>query len=239
MFNFGKKKNTTTGGGGGGQSVPTSKQAHQSGKHRWDFVIMFSWLLLLGILELGFTCDTFQYLQRKHAWSSKKERSRISFLLFSSLRSTILASVYIGSHLANKWFKSLHHTIFLVLNTIFWIVGGVLVKQTLGVVECGGVGQLKGGLSECHELKIIEILAWITAASSILICIPVVMGAMTRQKHKAEKGETEPQKRNWFSKLGLKKSKPRSSMTSGGGGGLLSEKHHMGNTANTGTVNNV
>jgi hypothetical protein len=72
---------------------------------------MFGWLLILAILELGFTVDTFQYLQRKHQWRSKQERQRISFLLFSSVRSVVLAAVYMGARWANRWFKSLHHTV--------------------------------------------------------------------------------------------------------------------------------
>ncbi|KIM20729.1 hypothetical protein M408DRAFT_333836 [Serendipita vermifera MAFF 305830] len=181
---------------------------------RYDFELMFGWLFILAALELGFTVDTFQYLQRTNAWSSTQERQRISFLLFSSIRSVLLAAVYLGSHLANKWFHSLHHTIFLFLNTVFWIVGGVLVHQTLGYIECGGVGPVKGGLSECHELKIIEILAWIIAASSIVITVPIVMGAMKRQKEKAQRGETKPQRRGWFSRLGFKRSNRNRESTS-------------------------
>jgi len=195
------------------------------GRHRWDFTVMFGWLLILAILELGFTVDTFQYLERKHEWTSKVERRRICFLLFSSIRSVLLSAVFIGFHWANKLFSSMHHTIFLVLNTIFWIVGGVLVKQNLGIVECGGVGRLKGGLSECHELKIIEILSWITAASSILICVYVVIGAVRKQKRKAAMGETMPQRHGWFEKLGFKRSnRARPTSVSSGPGGLMSEK---------------
>jgi hypothetical protein len=114
---------------------------------------------------------------------------------------------------------------------VFWIVGGVLVHQTLGYVECGGVGRLKGGLSECHELKAIEIIAWIIAASSILITIPIVMGAMRRQKHKVESGQTQPQRSTWWRRLALKTSSPgrRAGGSSVGsvthGQGLMSEKH--------------
>ncbi|PVF92889.1 hypothetical protein CPB86DRAFT_790696 [Serendipita vermifera] len=184
---------------------------------------MFGWLLILAILELGFTVDTFQYLQRKHMWRSKQERQRISFLLFSSVRSVVLAAVYMGARWANKWFKSLHHTIFLFLNTVFWIVGGVLVHKTLEYVECGGVGPVKGGISECHELKAIEIIAWIIAASSILITIPIVMGAMRRQKHKVESGQSKPQRTGWWRRLALKTSS-RSGGSVTHGQGLMSEK---------------
>jgi hypothetical protein len=56
-----------------------------------------------------------------------------------------------------------------------------------GYIECGGVGQLEGGLSECHELKIIEILAWVLAAVSVLAAIPVVMHAMKKRKRQVER----------------------------------------------------
>ncbi|KAJ7593387.1 hypothetical protein C8J56DRAFT_823549, partial [Mycena floridula] len=212
MFSKNQQTSTTT---------PSSKQAHEHGRNRHWITLAFSWFFLLAILELGFTVDTFQYLQKKQQWQSNTERARIGFLLFSSVRSALLALVYIGSNILNRWFGSLHHTIYLVLNTIFWIVSGVLIKQTLGVVECGGVGHLKGGLNECHELKIIEILAWVIAASSILITIPVVMGASKRQKHKAEKGETQPQKRGWF---GLRSKKVV-------GGPAPTNEKHMGPSA--------
>jgi hypothetical protein len=96
--------------------------------------------------------------------------------------------------------------IFLFLNTVFWCIGGGLVHHVLGYLECGGIGGIKGGLNECHELKIIEILSWITAGSSVLITIPIVMGAMKRQKEKAERGETKPQQKGWLRHLGFKRS---------------------------------
>lgn len=53
-----------------------------------------------------------------------------------------------------------------------------------------GVGHIRGGLTECHELKIIEIIAWVLAAVSILATIPVVMEAMKRKKSRMGNGKT-------------------------------------------------
>lgn len=114
--------------------------------------------------------------------------------------------------------------VFLFLNTVFWIVGGVLVHQTLGYIECGGVGGVKGGLSECHELKIIEILSWITAASSIIITVPIVMSALKKQKEKAQRGDTKPQRRGWLSRIGFKQSH-RAGHGTTAGAPAMSEKH--------------
>ena len=73
--------------------------------------------------------------------------------------------------------------VFVVLSTIFWIVSGVLIHQMWGVIICNqGVGGIKGGLTECHELKIIEILAWVLAGVSVLATIPVLMNATKRRK---------------------------------------------------------
>lgn len=68
-------------------------------------------MLVLSCAELGFTVDTFQYKHRTHSWDSSTERSRIAFLIFSSVRGIALASVYIGFHFARKLFHSMHHTV--------------------------------------------------------------------------------------------------------------------------------
>jgi hypothetical protein len=57
-----------------------------------------------------------------------------------------------------------------------------------GVIICNqGVGHLRGGLTECHELKIIEIIAWVLAGVSVLATVPVVMNAMKRRKREMER----------------------------------------------------
>lgn len=56
-----------------------------------------------------------------------------------------------------------------------------------GVIICNqGVGHLRGGLTECHELKIIEIIAWVLAGVSVLATVPVVMNAIKRRKRQLE-----------------------------------------------------
>jgi hypothetical protein len=63
----------------------------------------------------------------------------------------------------------------------------VLIHTLFGLIECGGVGTAKGGLNECHELKIIEILSWVLAAMSIISSVPVVMRALDERKDKMER----------------------------------------------------
>lgn len=76
---------------------------------------------------------------------------------------------------------------FLVLSTILWIISGVLIRSMWGVIICNqGVGHLRGGLTECHELKIIEIIAWVLAGVSVLATVPVVMNAIKRRKRQLE-----------------------------------------------------
>jgi ABC-type sugar transport system permease subunit len=87
--------------------------------------------------------------------------------------------------------------IFLVVSTILWIISGIIIHQMWGYVECENEGvandfgqfksQIMGGLSECHEIKIIEIIAWAIAGVSILATIPVVMTAMKRRKMEHER----------------------------------------------------
>jgi len=148
-----------------------------------DVRLIFLLMLVLSIIELGFTLDSFIYLQRKHKWWSGTERARFCFLIFSCVRTIVLAAVYSGYQKSQKWLHSSLHTIFFVLSTVFWIVSGVLIHHMWGYKECGGVGPAKGGLNECHEIKIIEILAWVIAGVSVLATIPVVMIAMKDHKH--------------------------------------------------------
>lgn len=71
-----------------------------------------------------------------------------------------------------------------MISTILWVVSGVLIHQMWGYVECANNGiassigefksQVEGGLSLCHEIKIIEIIAWVIAGFSVLATIPVV-----------------------------------------------------------------
>jgi hypothetical protein len=78
-----------------------------------------------------------------------------------------------------------------VLSTIFWIISGVLIHTLFGLIECGGVGKIAGGLSECHELKIIEVLSWVLAGMSIVSAVPVVLRAMKVRKEKMSRKVSE------------------------------------------------
>jgi len=145
--------------------------------------VFFGIMFLLSIAELFFGIDSFQYMQKTKTWSSKTERYRLGFLIFSSARTIALSAVYMGFHWAQKVFHSMFHTIFVIISTILWIVSGVLMHSMWGIILCNqGVGRVRGGLTECHELKIIEIIAWVLAAISILATIPVVMEATKRRK---------------------------------------------------------
>lgn len=97
--------------------------------------------------------------------------------------------------------------IFLVISTILWVVSGALIHQMWGYVECENAGvasslaefesQVEGGLSLCHEIKIIEIIAWVIAGLSVVATVPVVKTYLQRRRSRrqgragelAEKGD--------------------------------------------------
>jgi len=93
---------------------------------------------------------------------------------------------YRFSRHAQKWFHTTLHTVFLFLSTVFWVVSGVLIHQMWGYKECGGIGALKGGLNLCHEIKIVEIIAWAIAAVSVIATVPVLMDALKRRTRQAQ-----------------------------------------------------
>lgn len=67
-----------------------------------------------------------------------------------------------------------------------------------GYVECANTGiassvaefksQVEGGLSLCHEIKIIEIIAWVIAGLSVLATIPVAKEWLQRRKSRRQGG---------------------------------------------------
>ncbi|KAF3914624.1 hypothetical protein AA313_de0201672 [Arthrobotrys entomopaga] len=150
--------------------------------------IFFGIMLILSLLELGFTIDSYIWLEKNNKWWSGSEKARFCFLIFSCVRTIVLSALYTAWHRAQKMIHSLLHAIFLFLSTVFWVVSGVLIHHMWGYKECGGVGPLKGGLNECHEIKIIEILAWIIAAVSVVGSIPVVMIALENHRNKKQAG---------------------------------------------------
>lgn len=87
--------------------------------------------------------------------------------------------------------------IFLVISTILWVVSGVLIHQIWGYVECANAGvpddfeefesQVQGGMSLCHEIKTIEIIAWIIAGVSVLATIPVVKIYLQRRRDRQQR----------------------------------------------------
>lgn len=66
-----------------------------------------------------------------------------------------------------------------------------------GYVECENSGiassysefksQIEGGLSLCHEIKTIEIIAWVIAGVSVLATIPVVKIYLQRRKDRMDR----------------------------------------------------
>lgn len=87
--------------------------------------------------------------------------------------------------------------IFLVISTILWVISGVLIHQIWGYVECANAGipddfdefksQVEGGMTLCHEIKTIEIIAWVIAGVSVLATIPVVKIYLQRRRDRVQK----------------------------------------------------
>jgi hypothetical protein len=91
------------------------------------------------------------------------------------------------------------HVLFLVVSTILWIISGGLIYQMWHYMECANAGipdsfgefksQVEGGLSLCHEIKTIEILAWVIAAVSVVAAGFVVRKWMRNKKRESHQGE--------------------------------------------------
>ncbi|KAH8655499.1 hypothetical protein BX600DRAFT_500685 [Xylariales sp. PMI_506] len=183
---------------------PASSQSDNRRRMTWDIPILFGLIFALAIAELVFTVDAFIYLQRQNKWWSRTEQARMGFLIFSCARTIFLSGMYVALHFrAVKNLLNTMHTIFLVVSTILWVISGGLIYQIWQYVECPTNGvpnsfeefksDVSGGMTLCHEIKTIEIIAWVIAAVSVIAMIPVVMTwrknrkAMKQQRHTSEK----------------------------------------------------
>ncbi|KAF9533735.1 hypothetical protein CPB83DRAFT_844455 [Crepidotus variabilis] len=173
--------------------------AHSGNSNRrriaWDIPIFFGIIFALSIAELCFTIDAFIYLNKLHKWYSKTEKGRMGFLIFSCVRTIFLSGTYAAAHFFYvKNLMNTLHLIFLIMSAIFWVISGVLIYQMWSYMECNNAGiptsfgQFKslvsGGISLCHEIKTIEILAWVIAAVSVIATIPVIMTYMKMKRQK-------------------------------------------------------
>ncbi len=70
------------------------------------------------------------------------------------------------------------------MSTILWVISGILIHTMYGYFECGGVGKAKGGINECHTTKIVEIIAWVLAAISVIATGPQVWAGIKKMKAK-------------------------------------------------------
>lgn len=180
-----------------GKNANGEKPRNSSRGMAWQIPVFFGVIFALSVAELIFTIDTFVYLEKTDKWWSVTEKARMAFLIFSSARSILLSATYVAvNFIPMKNIMSTLHVIFLVFSTIFWVVSGVLIHQMWGYMECANSGlpsslsdfssQVESGMSLCHEIKTIEIIAWCIAAVSILATIPVVKTWMDRRKAKRQ-----------------------------------------------------
>jgi len=163
----------------------------------WDVPIIFMIIFALSLAETCFTIDAFVILQRRHEWWSGTEKARMGFLIFSCLRTIVLSATYAAAHFKyKKRLLDTMHIVFVVVSTILWIISGGIIYQMWTYVECANEGipdntqelksQLAGGLSLCHEIKTIEIIAWCIAAVSIIAAIPLTMTYIKDKKSKQD-----------------------------------------------------
>jgi hypothetical protein len=95
MFGLGKKGRSggasKSGGGGGNEGAgPGSTRRGRD----WEIPFFFGIILAFAIAETCFTVDAFVYLEKQHKWWSGTEKARMGFLIFSCVRTIVLAGTY-------------------------------------------------------------------------------------------------------------------------------------------------
>ncbi|KAJ3731192.1 hypothetical protein DFJ43DRAFT_431254 [Lentinula guzmanii] len=139
--------------------------------------ILFSLLILFGIIVLSLSAWLTARFDRFHDYTDLSERDRVRFTLFASIWTVVTAALF-GAlfvfHSTSSAITSIiSHVVWLVLTWIIWTASAAAVTEMLGGgLNCNDVT----GFNYCGQLNALEAFAWIEwilttfALLVVLIC---------------------------------------------------------------------
>jgi hypothetical protein len=151
--------------------------------------IVFGWLILFSIIELSISAFLISQFNRYGNYFSTDERDRTAFLLFASIWTIVLSSLYmffffimpdsvinsVGSHMS-----------FLLVTWIFWTAGAASITATLGGgLNCG----TQFVFVYCGQLNALETFAWmIWIMVTFSIVVVAIRGVIAARRGDGLKG---------------------------------------------------
>ncbi|KAL7415600.1 hypothetical protein BDY24DRAFT_433616 [Mrakia frigida] len=144
--------------------------------------LLFILLLIVSAVGLGFSADLVHKRREGEFPVVGAEKHRINYSLFCGVFGVTLSLVFLAVSFVSTVFHWLHHSIFVFANFVFWLADAIALHLLYkGVVRCGGIGS--GGISTCHKIKTIEIVAWVNVGLSFLVLLAFVTVGRTSHAH--------------------------------------------------------
>ncbi|KAH9824935.1 hypothetical protein DFH28DRAFT_942277 [Melampsora americana] len=130
--------------------------------------IGFSFIILFSFIEFLISSILISNYNSNDSYFSDDIRDRLKFLLFTSIWSLSLTSLYLyGSFKLSSsiFFSLISHSIFLFISWIFWFSASISISHSLNGLSCGDLflidSRINVGIRYCDSLKAIEAFAWI------------------------------------------------------------------------------
>ncbi|KAF8816211.1 hypothetical protein BYT27DRAFT_7185025 [Phlegmacium glaucopus] len=123
--------------------------------------IMFGGIILFSIIEMCIAAWITAKYNANHNFPNSGLRARVRYILFISIWTIVLSSLYLGLFLtmAGSMISSVaSHFVFLVVTWIFWLAAAAALTQSVGgALDCST--QTK--FIYCGQLNALEGFAWL------------------------------------------------------------------------------
>jgi hypothetical protein len=122
--------------------------------------MMFGAIVVFSIIEMCIAAWITAKYNANHNFPNSGLRARVRYILFVSIWTTLLGSVYLGLFLsmAGSMISSVaSHFVFLALTWIFWVAAAAALTQSVG----GALNCSVQTIVYCGQLNALEGFAWL------------------------------------------------------------------------------
>ncbi|KAG6330162.1 hypothetical protein ID866_8926 [Astraeus odoratus] len=150
--------------------------------------VIFGLILFFSVIQLAISAWLTSRFDARHDYFSVDERDRTRFILFSSIWTVVVSSVYLLFFFmfpSTVMSSVLSHIVLLVLTWIFWTAGAASITSTLG----GGLNCSDTVFAYCGQLNAMEAFAWILwILVTFLVIVVAIRGIMAARRGDGVRG---------------------------------------------------
>ncbi|KIP03209.1 hypothetical protein PHLGIDRAFT_77973 [Phlebiopsis gigantea 11061_1 CR5-6] len=136
-------------------------------------------IIFFAIIELAISAWLTSRYNAHHNYLSVTERDRTRFLLFTSIWTIVLSSLYsvLFFHSATGSFLTSvgSHGIYMFLTWVFWLAGAAAITDTLG----GGLNCGRDSITYCGQLNSLEAFAWVEFVLTTFALVVILLRGVT------------------------------------------------------------